>query len=285
VCQRFEKILLLRPFCASMLTRVNAVALITGASRGIGRGIALALAGLGCDVVINYVRNISAAEQTALDCVAAARAKGKTSRAKIIRADIAVKADRLQLIDQTLAEFGRLDILVNNAGIAPEARVDLLETSDESFDRVLTTNLKAPFFLTQLAAKVIIRQQGQIPDVPLRPKIINISSVSAYTASINRGEYCVAKAGVSMLTRLFADRLARHGINVYEIRPGIVATEMTLPAKEKYDALIAEGLTPIKRWGTPEDVGLAVAAIAQDLLPFSTGQVIDVDGGFHLRRL
>jgi 3-oxoacyl-[acyl-carrier protein] reductase len=285
VCQRFEKILLLRPFCASMLTRVNAVALITGASRGIGRGIALALAGLGCDVVINYVRNISAAEQTALDCVAAARAKGKTSRAKIIRADIAVKADRLQLIDQTLAEFGRLDILVNNAGIAPEARVDLLETSDESFDLVLTTNLKAPFFLTQLAAKVIIRQQGQIPDVPLRPKIINISSVSAYTASINRGEYCVAKAGVSMLTRLFADRLARHGINVYEIRPGIVATEMTLPAKEKYDALIAEGLTPIKRWGTPEDVGLAVAAIAQDLLPFSTGQVIDVDGGFHLRRL
>jgi 3-oxoacyl-[acyl-carrier protein] reductase len=268
-----------------MLTRVNAVALITGASRGIGRGIALALAGLGCDVVINYVRNISAAEQTALDCVAAARAKGKTSRAKIIRADIAVKADRLQLIDQTLAEFGRLDILVNNAGIAPEARVDLLETSDESFDLVLTTNLKAPFFLTQLAAKVIIRQQGQIPDVPLRPKIINISSVSAYTASINRGEYCVAKAGVSMLTRLFADRLARHGINVYEIRPGIVATEMTLPAKEKYDALIAEGLTPIKRWGTPEDVGLAVAAIAQDLLPFSTGQVIDVDGGFHLRRL
>jgi 3-oxoacyl-[acyl-carrier protein] reductase len=268
-----------------MLTRVNAVALITGASRGIGRGIALELARLGCDVVINCVRNISAAEQTALDCIAAASAKCKTIRAKIIRADVAVKADRLQLIDQTLAEFGRLDILVNNAGIAPEARVDLLDTSDESFDRVLTTNLKAPFFLTQLAAKVIIQQQGQIPDVPLRPKIINISSVSAYTASINRGEYCVAKAGVSMLTRLFADRLAQHGINVYEIRPGIVATEMTFPAKEKYDGLIAEGLTPIKRWGTPQDVGLAVAAIAQDLLPFSTGQVIDVDGGFHLRRL
>jgi NAD(P)-dependent dehydrogenase (short-subunit alcohol dehydrogenase family) len=131
----------------------------------------------------------------------------------------------------------------------------------------------------------MIRQQAQTPAVNLRPKIINVSSVSAYTASINRGEYCVAKAGVSMLTRLFADRLAQHGINVYEIRPGIVATEMTFPAKEKYDQLIAEGLTPIKRWGRPEDVGLAVAAIAQDLLPFSTGQVLDVDGGFHIRRL
>ena len=264
---------------------MNAVALITGASRGIGRGIALELAHLGCDLVINCVQNISAAEQTAIDCVAAAREKGKTIRAEVVRADIALQSDRVQLIDKTVSKLGRLDILVNNAGVAPQARVDLLETSEESFDRVLATNLKGPFFLTQLAAQVMIRQQGQTPAVNLRPKIINVSSVSAYTASINRGEYCVAKAGVSMLTRLFADRLAPHGINVYEIRPGIVATEMTFPAKEKYDQLIAEGLTPIKRWGRPEDVGLAVAAIAQDLLPFSTGQVLDVDGGFHIRRL
>jgi len=150
----------------------------------------------------------------------------------------------------------------------------------------MSINVKGPFFLTQLAAKWMVAQRSSVSSAhPVRPKIITISSISAYTASTNRGEYCIAKAALSMLTPLYAARLAEHGINVYEIRPGIIATDMTQPVKEKYDKLIDEGLTPIKRWGTPQDIGKAVAAIAQDLLPFSTGEVINVDGGFHIRRL
>jgi NAD(P)-dependent dehydrogenase (short-subunit alcohol dehydrogenase family) len=162
-----------------------------------------------------------------------------------------------------------------------------LDASEESFDRLMDINVKGPYFLTQLAARWMIEQRdGQGRGAAgFRPKIITVSSVSAYTASINRGDYCVSKAALSILTPLFASRLAAHGINVYEIRPGIIATDMTGPVKEKYDKLIADGLTPIARWGTPEDVAKAVAAIAQDLLPFSTGEVINVDGGFHLRRL
>jgi 3-oxoacyl-[acyl-carrier protein] reductase len=265
---------------------MNAVALITGASRGIGRGIALELAKIGCDLVINYASNVSAARQTATDCVAAARTAGKTIRAEICQADIGSAAERRKLIEFTKSTLGRLDLLVNNAGVAPEVRADILEATEESFDRLIKINAKGPYFLTQLAARWMIEQSRTgVPPVPFQPKIITISSVSAYTASVNRGDYCVAKAALSMLTPLYAARLAEHGINVYEIRPGLIATDMTGPMKEKYDKLIDEGLTPIKRWGTPEDVGKAVVAIAQDLLPFSTGEVINVDGGFHLRRL
>ena len=265
---------------------MNAVALITGASRGIGRGIALELATLGYDLVINYARNVSAAQQTATDCGSAAQAAGMVIRAEICQADIASDADRRKLIHFTKEKLTRLDLLVNNAGVAPEVRADILEASEESFDRLIAINVKGPYFLTQLAANWMIAQRRTgVSPVPFRPKIITISSISAYTASVNRGDYCLSKAALAMLTPLYAARLAEHGINVYEIRPGVVRTDMTAPVTEKYDTLIAEGLTPIKCWGTPEDVGKAVAAIAQDLLPFSTGEVINVDGGFHLRRL
>jgi 3-oxoacyl-[acyl-carrier protein] reductase len=265
---------------------MNPVALITGASRGIGRGIALELAKIGYDLVINYASNVAAARRTAVDCVSAARAAGKTVRAEICQADISSGADRRKLIQFTKEKLGRLDLLVNNAGVAPEVRADILEASEESFDRLIAINLKGPYFLTQLAANCMIEQSRTgVPPATFRPKIITISSISAYTASVNRGDYCVSKAALAMLTPLYAARLAEHGINVYEIRPGVVRTDMTGPVKEKYDQLIEDGLTPIKRWGAPEDVGRAVVAIAQDLLPFSTGEVINVDGGFHLRRL
>jgi NAD(P)-dependent dehydrogenase (short-subunit alcohol dehydrogenase family) len=189
------------------------------------------------------------------------------------------------LLQFTRAHFERLDLLVNNAGIAPLVRVDVLEAGEESFDRVLDVNLKGPFFLTQAAARWMLEQTNVRGAMAPRPKIVNISSVSAYTASLNRAEYCISKAGLSMMTQVFAARLAPQGINVYEIRPGIIATDMTGPVKAKYDQLIADGLTPIERWGNPDDVGKAVAALAQDLFPFSTGEVLNVDGGFHLRRL
>jgi len=278
---------------------MNQVALITGASRGIGRGIAMELAKLGHDLVINYKANGTAAKQTAADCIAAAKDAGKTIRAEVCQADISKSGDRKKLIEFTRKHFDRLDLLVNNAGVAPNVRADILDASEESFDRLMAINVKGPYFLTQLAAKWMIEQAGTRATAsrapakshgrggmpPGQPKIVTLSSISAYTASANRGDYCVSKAALSMLTPLFASRLAEHGINVYEIRPGIVATDMTRPVKEKYDKLIGQGLTPIKRWGVPEDVGKAVAAIAQDLLPFSTGEVINVDGGFHLRRL
>jgi len=280
---------------------VNPTALITGASRGIGRGVALELASLGFDLVINYASNESAARQTAKDCTARAREAAQAITASICQADVSVAADRRKLIAYTRETFGRLDLLVNNAGVAPAVRADILEAGEESFDRLIAINVKGPYFLTQLASKWMIEQQaGRRREVPKPsrpgdppgsqpagspPKIVTISSVSAYAASTNRGDYCIAKAALSMLTPLYAARLAEHGIHTYEIRPGIIATDMTGPVKEHYGRLIAKGLTPIPRWGTPEDVGRAVAAIARDLLPFSTGEVINVDGGFHLRRL
>ncbi len=261
---------------------MNPVALITGASRGIGRGIALELAKISYDLVINYASNASAAQATAAECVSAARAAEKSIRVEVCQADIGSSPERRKLIEFTKGKFPRLDLLVNNAGVAPEIRADLLEASEESFDRLIRINVKGPYFLTQLAARWMMEQRK--PDSH-PPKIVTISSISAYTASVNRGDYCISKAALSMLTPLYAARLAEHGIGVYEIRPGLIRTDMTGPVTEKYDKLISEGLTPIKRWGTPEDVGKAVAAIAQDLLPFSTGEVINVDGGFHLRRL
>lgn len=264
---------------------MNPVALITGASRGIGRGIALELARLGHDLVINYAGNVEAAKNTEVDCICAAKAAGKTIRAEVCQADISSGSDRQKLIAFTREQFGRLDLLVNNAGVAPEVRADIMEATEASFDRLIAINVKGPYFLTQLAAKWMIAQIQNLKSEIRNPKIITISSVSAYTASTNRGDYCMSKAALAMLTPLFAARLAEFGINVYEIRPGIIATDMTGAVKEKYDRLIATGLTPIQRWGTPEDVGRAVAAIASDAFPFSTGEVINVDGGFHLRRL
>jgi len=265
---------------------MNRVALITGASRGIGRGIALELASLGYDLIINYAGNAAAAEQTARECVGAGGSRGKVIRAEICQADISQTTDRRKLVDFTRQTFGRVDLLVNNAGVAPNVRADILEAGEESFDRLIAINVKGPYFLTQLVANWMIEQlTHHASRIEHRPKIITVSSISAYTASTNRGDYCVSKAALSMLTPLFASRLAAHGINVYEIRPGVIATDMTAGVKEKYDKLIGEGLTPMPRWGAPEDIGKAVAAIAQDLFPFSTGEVINVDGGFHLRRL
>jgi 3-oxoacyl-[acyl-carrier protein] reductase len=265
-----------------MLAVMNQVALITGGSRGIGRGISMALAGAGWDLVVNYMSNTAAAEEACQECLGASPGGGRPIRVELCQGDVSSGADRGRLIEFTREKFGRLDLLVNNAGVAPSVRADLLETTEESLDRLLRINLKGPFFLTQLAARWMIeqRQAGGPPG-----KIITITSISAYTTSVNRGDYCVSKAGLAMLTPLFATRLAEHGICVYEIRPGIIATDMTAPVKEKYDRLIAEGLTPLARWGRAEDVGRAVAALAQDALPFSTGEVINVDGGFHLRRL
>ncbi len=180
-------------------------------------------------------------------------------------------------MDEVLARFGRIDLLVNNAGVAPNVRADLLEMGEESMRRVLSINLEGPFFLTQRVAREMICQGSGM--------IINITSMSAYVSSVNRGEYCVSKAGLSMMTQLFAVRLAEYGIPVYEIRPGIIRTDMTAGVAGKYDALIGGGLLPIARWGTPEDIAKAVDALSQGLLPYSTGEVINVDGGFHLQRL
>lgn len=253
------------------------VALVTGSSRGIGRGIALCLADVGYDVVVNYAGNQTAAEETAQNI----RKQGR--RAEICQADITSIEDGAKLVDFSLKTFGRIDLLVNNAGIAPRVRADILEASAESYDTVMATNLKGPYFLTQYAASKMIdlKKKGVVET----PRIVVITSISAYTSSTARGEYCVSKAGLSMMTRLFADRLAEYGIPVNEIQPGIIQTDMTGPVKEKYDKLIAEGLTPIRRWGQPEDIGKAVAAIAQGYFDFTTGAAIPVDGGFHMRRL
>jgi 3-oxoacyl-[acyl-carrier protein] reductase len=254
-------------------------ALVTGASRGIGRAIAVALARLGWSVAVNYRGNVEAAVETR------SLVEQAGGRGVIIQADVAQADERNHLVEQTLSSFGRIDLLVNNAGMAPRHRMDILETTEASYDEVMAVNLKGPFFLTQRVAKVMIELlKAQVIE---HPKIINIGSMSAYTSSVNRAEYCLSKAGVAMMTTLFADRLAdaKHGINVYEIRPGIIETDMTSAVQAKYDRMIAEGVTPIRRWGQPDDVARAVVAIAQDQFPFSTGEVINVDGGFHLRRL
>lgn len=254
------------------------VALVTGSSRGIGRGIALALAGRGWHIVINYRGNRQAAEETG----AAVEKYGVTGY--LVQGDVAEKADRERLVDETLERFGRIDLLVNNAGMGPRQRVDMLSTSEDSYDEVMATNLKGPFFLTQRVANEMIELVGS--EVISEPKIVNIGSISAYTSSPARAEYCISKAGMGMMTALWADRLAEFGINVYEIRPGIIETDLTSVVKDKYDHLILdEGITPIQRWGQPEDIGKAVAAIAEGLFPFSTGEIINVDGGFHISRL
>ncbi len=256
------------------------ISLVTGAGRGIGRGIALELAKLGHAVVINYAGNASAAD----DCLQLVRAAGGDGIT--VRADISLAEDRARLVSETLAAYSRIDLLVNNAGVAPNVRADVLEAGEESFDRLININLKGPYFLTQIVARQMIAQvQTNAFGSSGLPRIVTISSVSAFTASVNRGDYCVAKAGLGMMTALFAARLAEFGINVYEIRPGVIATDMTAGVQEKYDHLIAQGAWPLRRWGQPEDIGRAVAAIAHGDLPYSTGEVINVDGGFHLRTL
>ena len=253
------------------------VALVTGGSRGIGRAVAVALAEAGWAVVINYRGNAAAAAETAAQVTAAGGAP------LTVQADIGAAADRERLVATAVARFGRIDLLVNNAGMAPRQRLHLLETTEASYDEVMAVNLKGPFFLTQLVARQMLGWQEAGREQP--PQIINIGSISAYTSSPSRGEYCLSKAGMGMMTALFADALAEAGICVYELRPGIIATDMTSGVQDKYDALIAAGLTPIRRWGHPEDIGRAVLALSAGAFPFSTGEIINIDGGFHMRRL
>jgi NAD(P)-dependent dehydrogenase (short-subunit alcohol dehydrogenase family) len=237
----------------------------------------LALAKAGWQVAFSYRGNVEAAQTT----LAEIQSLGAAGLA--VQADIGATDDRATLVGEVLEQFGGIDLLVNNAGMAPRQRVDLLEMGEASYDEVLGTNLKGPFFLTQQVARIMIEQQRAEPDK--MPVIVNISSISADTSSTNRGEYCISKAGMGMMTQLFADRLAAEGIRVYEIRPGVIATDMTAAVKAKYDQKIAEGLFPIRRWGQPEDVAQAVLALASGILPYSTGEVINIDGGFHIRRL
>ena len=252
-------------------------ALVTGGGRGIGHGIGLALAQAGWQVAFSYRGNAEAAQAT-LKEIEAAGAEGLA-----VQADIGSTADRARLIGTILENFGGIDLLVNNAGMAPRQRVDLLEMSEASYDEVMNTNLKGPYFLTQHVARIMVEQQKGEPEA--MPMIINIGSISADTSSTNQGEYCLSKAGMGMMTLLFADRLAQMRIRVYEIRPGIIETDMTAGVKGKYDQQISEGLLPIKRWGKPEDVARVVIALAEGVLSYSTGEVIYVDGGFHIRRL
>jgi 3-oxoacyl-[acyl-carrier protein] reductase len=243
----------------------NPVAIVTGASRGIGRAIAQDLA-RDHRVLATY----RGSEEAALSLQA-------ETGCEIFRCDIASRDDRFALLAHCQERFARLDLLVNNAGMAPRERRDLLEATEDSFDEVLATNLKGPYFLTQAAARTM-RDQGA-------GRIVFITSISAYTSSPNRGEYCVSKAGLSMTVALFADRLAQYGVGVYEIRPGVIQTDMIAAVKGKYEKLAEEGLLPQGRLGLPEDIAKAVRAIAEGGLDYSTGQVLDVDGGFHLRRL
>jgi len=259
-----------------------AVVLVTGSSRGLGRGVAECLATAGYSVAIHYASNKDAAEKTAEACRGLAVQEGQ--KFAVVGGNVGLSADRQSLFDKTLEAFGHLDALVNNAGIAPRVRADITEATEESFDEVIGVNLKGPYFLSQLAANYWLSHLGQ-SRLSTGYKLLFVSSLSANTASINRGEYCISKAGLGMVTQLWAVRLAADNIQVMELRPGIMATDMTSGVKEKYDKLLAEGIVPQKRWGEPSDVGRAVESILAGQFPFSTGDVVNIDGGFHLRRL
>lgn len=237
-------------------------AVVTGARRGIGLAVAERLKQEGYNVV-----RAALSEDNAED---------------YFRCDVSIEKDRRALLDFVTQKYGRVDLLVNNAGIAPKVRKDILETSEESFDALIGVNLKGTFFMCSLFASAMIKAKRK---ENYTPRIVNISSVSAYAASVERAEYCVSKAGISMVTKLFAVRLAEEGIPVFEVRPGIISTDMTAKVKDKYDKLIAEGITPVKRWGTGADVADCVLAAASGKLDFGTGTVLNADGGFHLRRL
>ena len=253
------------------------VALVTGGARGIGLAIASHLAHDGFDLALCGSRSAD----LAADAVRSLREHG--GEVVYEACDIGDRAARAALVEGIRKRFGHLHVLVNNAGVAPLQRRDLLEATEESFERVLRINLQAPYFLTQTVARWMIEQRRA--DRAYRAAVINISSVSARAASVQRGEYCVSKAGLSMATQLWAARLGEWDIPVYEVRPGIVHTDMTAPAKAKYDRLIAEGLLVQPRWGEPEDVGRAVSVLARGELPYSTGQILMIDGGLSLRRL
>ncbi|MEM6801285.1 MAG: 3-ketoacyl-ACP reductase [Bacteroidota bacterium] len=254
---------------------MNKVALITGGSRGIGLGIAKSLAEAGWQLAINGMREEALVSET-LDGL-----KKRRIEAIYCQGNVGEKAGREKILKKCLDYYGRIDALVNNAGVAPRERKDLLEMSEESFDRVIGINLKGSFFLSQLVAKEMIKEGKESPRY-----IINMSSVSATMVSINRGQYCISKAGMAMMTQLYAARLAEENIQVYELRPGVIQTDMTAVVKEKYDKLLIEdGLAVQGRWGYPEDVGKAVASLVAGNFPYSTGQVIMVDGGLGMPRL
>lgn len=252
-------------------------ALITGGSRGIGYGIAVALAQQGYNLAINGLRSEDQV-QDQLNIL-----KNHNIDVIYCPGSIAEKSDRSRIISKTIDYFRKIDVLVNNAGVAPAVRQDILELDEENYDRLLDTNLKGTFFFTQEVAKRMLLESQQ--SAAYHPSIITITSVSAEVASVNRGEYCMSKAGLAMMTKLFATRLAEANIPVYEVRPGIIRTDMTSGVKEKYDKLINEGLTLEKRWGTPEDIGKIVATLANGEIPYATGQVIHADGGMGVRRL
>jgi NAD(P)-dependent dehydrogenase (short-subunit alcohol dehydrogenase family) len=253
------------------------VALVTGGSRGIGFGCAHQLASQGYNVAINGMRDESAVSEP----IEALQALG--ADVLYCQGDIGSAEARAAMLEKIKSHFGKLNLLVNNAGVAPKERKDLLEASEESFDYVVSTNVKGPYFLTQAAANWMIEQKNTDPDALYA--IINVGSISATVVSTNRGEYCVSKAGIAMMSQLFAARLGEYDIPVYEIRPGVTKTDMTSGVTSKYDALIEEGLCVTRRWGFPEDIGKAVGALARGDFPYSTGQVIMVDGGLTMPRL
>jgi 3-oxoacyl-[acyl-carrier protein] reductase len=259
------------------------VALVTGSARGIGRAIGEALLSAQLSVVFNGVRQPELESDLARSLDAICEAQSGKVQYWYKQADVANPIQRNQILDFLKKECKRIDVLVNNAGVAPEERKDLLEATEASFEKVLKINLQGPYFLTQGIARWMIELKNHVENY--HPIIINISSISAFTSSPDRGEYCVSKAGLSMATKLFADRLAPHDIQVFEIQPGIIETDMTNAVKVKYDTLFAQGLAPINRWGQPADVAKAVIGIVKGHFPYSTGEVIHVDGGFHLRRL
>ncbi|MHA6513072.1 3-ketoacyl-ACP reductase [Tessaracoccus sp. Z1128] len=254
---------------------MNRVAVVTGGSRGIGLGISQALITQDFRVAVVATRPEPGGLIDGL---------GGRDSAAYFQGRVDDLDSHAGLVADILAHFGRIDVLVNNAGVAPEERRDLLEATPDSYDRVMGINLRGPYFLTQAVARQMLTQSFEA-GAPVRGTIINVSSISATTVSINRGEYCLSKAGVSMATRLWAARLAPEGIPVYEVRPGVIATDMTAGVTERYDALFAQGLAPMPRWGKPSDVGSTVAALASGAMPYSTGDVIHVDGGMHLPRL
>jgi 3-oxoacyl-[acyl-carrier protein] reductase len=260
-----------------MASTSQKTALITGGSRGIGFGIARALAADGWRLAINGLRP-EADVQTALESL-----RQYSPQVAYCRGDVASADDRAACLDAVDQQFGRLDLLVNNAGITSPGRDDILEATEASFDKVMGVNLKGPYFLTQAAARWMIVQHQADPTFD--GCIVNISSVSAELVSTNRGDYCLTRAAMSMATKLWAVRLAEFGVRVYEVRPGVIATDMTAGAKEKYDRLFAEGLALERRWGQPEDVGRAVAALARGEFPYATGQVVNIDGGMLIGRL
>ncbi|HET60365.1 MAG TPA: 3-ketoacyl-ACP reductase [Chloroflexi bacterium] len=253
------------------------VAMITGGTRGIGLGIAQSLAAAGYDLLLCGRRAETEVENTLADL------RRYNVSVKYVQADISQTDDRHSLVEAGKSTYQRLNVLVNNAGVAPRERTDILALKEDDFGQMLQVNLQGGFFLTQLAAQWMIEKR-QV-DAGFHGKVINISSISASVASVNRAAYCIAKAGVSMATRLWAVRLAEFGIDVYEVRPGIIKTDMTAAVQEKYDRLIADGLLLEDRWGTPEDVGKAVCALATGQLPYATGQVLVLDGGLTLPRL